>query len=1257
MKSVFNIVFILLLSTCYLIYPSSAATIAHWKFDDPQLGAADGSALPDSDGQTVWRQAVTDYSGNGNHLTTWEYAWAGFDWTANSYSGDLGIVATGSYPAAMTWSEQSSPVGIDLEAWNPAQFTIEAVFTPSEDGFRTIVGRDGTDVSSSNSNAAPLYFQQIPNWGVAVKFADNAGNRYEVISPDDTISQGIWYHMAAVSDGTTLTLFLKNLTAGTDYQVLGTVDLSGSSDSSLAIGNGGGSDWEPGTFTVGRGLYEGIHQDRFLAPGVIDEVAISDVALQPGQFVVRGFVTVTESEGITILFSGDTVFTDSYDIVLTDEPMDNVIITVTPPQGISLGNGSGQSRYLTFTDQDWDQPQTVTLQITDPHAVFNTTELITHTTASNDLSYNNISVPDIVVYIQDESCGIWGYLESDYNFDCNIDLQDFALMSSAWLTTEVPADIDDFALDWLLSTFSFDSEIYDRSIKASDTPIFINTANVLNTIDEKVYGHFLEHIYHSANGGLWGDLIWNRSFELNGSGTASWSIDGDQLVQASLATDVHMEFGDDSWTDYELKLQARKDSGNEGFLIIVRAPDSDNFYWLNLGGWGNSQHGIEQEQSGTRTVVGSQISGSITSGVWYDITVRCEGNNIQVWLDQADGDPGDDPQIFNFTDTGSPYLSGSIGLGTWQTQASFRNIQVTDLSGSTVLYSGLPTIQGSPFGAEFWTIFGTASAQMSDDALNDDYSVEITSDGTQTGLQQDNFAFKPQPYTGSLWMKGTMPAGVRVQLLDGQTVLGYADLAAPTANWVEYPFSITPNASTDDGSLRIVLLGSGTVNIDQVSMMGQDSIDTGGYRPDLLAAVEELRPPVIRWPGGCFASLYFWKDAIGPQHTRTRFSAYMWEDQDTNSYGTDEFIQMCEKIGSEPIICINTGVLDSACGEPAQWMHDDPNQYLRDALDWMEYCNGDAQTTTWGAVRAANGHPAPYNVRYWEIDNETWDAGSAAYIAKVIEFAPALQAKAVELNFPIELMAVGAGGFSQDWNQDIINSCANLIDYISVHFYDSPNDYKTGPADYEDYLITLAGYIAGSSNPDLKIYNSEWNAQSTDWRTGLFAGGLLNVYERQGENFKIGGPALFLRHTSAGDWDNAFINFDHTGWFPAPNYVVMRLWHDHYSPNLVETVAEGTNTDLNIASTLSDDAQTLNIQIVNADAEDQSVEFEIDGTFVPETAYMHYVAPGDLYARNTLEDTDVVKVQAKVLGIDGQNLRFNVPAYSAMVVTVQAAQP
>jgi alpha-N-arabinofuranosidase len=1199
--------------------PLSAATIVHWDFEDGTNGMA-FSAMPNGGSVDI----VNGYVMRGYNTTY------GPSFSSETPTG-LGL------SAYCNGGQDGYATNAIINAWSPQIWTIEiSVRLDDISGWETLIGRDG----SSNGDPESDFYLQKNNVDGAfrVNYETVTGHRW-ILDGDFTVQAGQWYHLAVTSDGTTLTMYCDKLD-GVGYQVVGLLDISSqtAAENALAASD---NNW-----TFGRGWYNGSFTDHIT--GYFDNVRFSDTVLSPSEFLGYNPVKITQTDGKTVLYAGDTLYTDDYSIVLLQEPLDDVTVTVTPPAGLTVGSGDGQSRDLTFTGLNWHQPQTVTVSIADAGAVLNDIEIIYHTVQSNDLSYDGVSVTDVLIYIQEDACGIWGYLQADYNFDCVVNLEDFARFGSLWLVTEAPINIQEIAADWLTSTLTYDAEVYSRSIQESNRPFFVNTAAVVNTIDEKVYGHFLEHIYHSANGGLWGELVWNRSFELSGSGGAVWSIEGSELVQSSLATDVHMEFGDTAWTDYELTLQARKDGGSEGFLVIFRAPDNDNLYWLNLGGWNNTQHAIEKEVNGSRSVLAS-TAGSINTDQWYDIRIRCEGNNFRAWLD--------DDLIFNYTDTVSPYLTGNVGVGTWATQTRFRNIQVTDLSGSTVLFSGLPMLQGNPFGANFWTMFGTGAALMSTDGLNDNYSVEITSDGSLTGLQQDNFKFTPQAYHGSLWMKGTLPAGVLVELLDGTTILGSSTLAAPVSTWAEYPFSIMPTSGTNNGSLRITLLGAGSINIDQVSMMAQDAIDTGGYRPDLLQAVSGLRPPIIRWPGGCFASLYLWKDAIGPQHERRQYAAYMWDDQDTNSYGTDEFLRMCEQIGAEPLICINTGVLGSACGVPAQWKlsPDTQENYIQDALDWMEYCNGDAATTTWGAVRAANGHPEPYNVTYWEIDNETWDAGSSAYIARVQAFAPAMRAKADELGMPIQLIAVGSGGYDQNWNRAVIDHCAALIDYISVHYYEGPDGFKSGPANYENYLIDLGNYIANSANPDMKIYNSEWNAQSTDWRTGLFAGGILNVYERQGENFRIGGPALFLRHTSAAGWDNAFINFDHTGWFPAPNYVVMKLWWDHYGPYRVETT--GDDTDLSVSSVLTEDGKALYIHIVNPDPTDKSVEFEIDSSFMAESAYMHYVAPGDLYARNTLVNPDAVRVEAKVIGLDNQVIRFIMPGYSAGVVTVETSQP
>ncbi|MCK4293455.1 MAG: hypothetical protein KAY65_09680 [Planctomycetes bacterium] len=290
------ILFLLVCSVASASSTASASVIAYWRFDDvgdaeidnPAGTVAAGNALPDSDGQTVWRKAAHDHSGNGNHLTTWDHGWAGFNWTADvpsatvpltGASNKLSMQNAGGLPAAMTWSEQSLPSGVNIETMTPAAFTIEASFkADSLGGHRTIVGRDDQYVATTNGNLAALYFQTTPGNQVAFKFADLDGYWHELISDPDTVTTGQWYNMVGVSDGSTMSLYLDN-------KLLKQVDLtlSGSANTALALGTASGGDWESGTWSVARGLYAGGHADRWM--GLIDEVRISDNALNPSEFL------------------------------------------------------------------------------------------------------------------------------------------------------------------------------------------------------------------------------------------------------------------------------------------------------------------------------------------------------------------------------------------------------------------------------------------------------------------------------------------------------------------------------------------------------------------------------------------------------------------------------------------------------------------------------------------------------------------------------------------------------------------------------------------------------------------------------------------------------------------------------------------------------------------------------------------------------------------------------------------------------------
>src|SRR4051794_7268075 len=136
---------------------------------------------------------------------------------------------------------------------------------------------------------------------------------------------------------------------------------------------------------------------------------------------------------------------------------------------------------------------------------------------------------------------------------------------------------------------------------------------------------------------------------------------------------------------------------------------------------------------------------------------------------------------------------------------------------------------------------------------------------------------------------------------------------------------------------------------------GSSLSDKNGFRLDVIEALRELKVPIVRWPGGCFASAYHWRDGVGRDRQPSFDKA--WGVEDPNSFGTDEFVRWCRLIGAEPYICTNAGT-----GTPEEMSN------------WVEYCNLAAKGR-YSRIRTANGSPEPFNVRYWSIGNENYLGG------------------------------------------------------------------------------------------------------------------------------------------------------------------------------------------------------------------------------------------------------------------------------------------
>ena len=191
--------------------------------------------------------------------------------------------------------------------------------------------------------------------------------------------------------------------------------------------------------------------------------------------------------------------------------------------------------------------------------------------------------------------------------------------------------------------------------------------------------------------------------------------------------------------------------------------------------------------------------------------------------------------------------------------------------------------------------------------------------------------------------------------------------------------------------------------------------------------------------------------------------------------------------------------------------------------------------------------------------------------------------------------------------------------------------------------------IAACPNPNIKLFISEWNLNSTDWRTGLFAGGFLNVCENT-DAVGMGAAALFIRRTDAPDWNNAFINFDYKDLFLAPNYLVTELWYDHYSPHRLAFT--GDSKELSVSATLAENGGSVIVKVVNPT--DKPYRLDLKGDWGPLVgAEYEYIAPGSLDAANSMEHKNAVARRKKtLLPQENDSLSLTLDPLSAGVVTL-----
>jgi len=342
------------------------------------------------------------------------------------------------------------------------------------------------------------------------------------------------------------------------------------------------------------------------------------------------------------------------------------------------------------------------------------------------------------------------------------------------------------------------------------------------------------------------------------------------------------------------------------------------------------------------------------------------------------------------------------------------------------------------------------------------------------------------------------------------------------------------NADAVIGEVHPYVYGHFVEHLERCVYGGIWTEDGAHLREDTLTLVRALRPPVIRYPGGNFASGYHWEDGIGPREQRPRRHDEAWHAWESNQVGTDEFLAFCTEVGSDPFLVVNDG-----SGTPEE------------AARWVAYCN-DPPGTEQGRRRSANGRPEPYGVQLWGVGNEVWGrwqighTDAAGYVARLRPFVAAMREADPNVRFvavgdrpladtsssPLPLPESGRGRgpggrgevTARQWNETVLQEAGDLIDYLSFHIYQPGEegwreDYDlealhhticAAPLDVERSIRWMAEQIKElAPGRGIQVALDEWNLQLPapegatmhqvvyTLRDGLYAAGMLNVFHRQ----------------------------------------------------------------------------------------------------------------------------------------------------------------
>ncbi|MFZ5972731.1 MAG: alpha-N-arabinofuranosidase [Bacteroidota bacterium] len=447
---------------------------------------------------------------------------------------------------------------------------------------------------------------------------------------------------------------------------------------------------------------------------------------------------------------------------------------------------------------------------------------------------------------------------------------------------------------------------------------------------------------------------------------------------------------------------------------------------------------------------------------------------------------------------------------------------------------------------------------------------------------------------------------------------------------------------------------------------------TNGVRKDVVEALKTLKVPNLRWPGGCFADTYHWKDGIGPKEKRPSMVNTWWGGvTEDNSFGTHDFLNMCELIGAEPYLAANVG-----------------SGTVQEFTEWIQYVNFGG-TSPMSNLRVENGRDKPWNVKYWGVGNEAWGCGGnmrPEYYANIYrQYATFMTSWSnTEKLFRI---ASGANGNDYHWTEVLMRDIPhNMMEGVALHHYSVIDWNKKGSAtafseqEYfttmkrallMDELITKHTTIMDKYDPAKKValvvdewggwYEVEPNTnpgflyQQNTIRDAMLAGVTLNIFHHHSDRVRMANLAQTVNVLQA------VILTKEDKMLLTPTYHVMEMYNVHQDATLLPMQLKTNDYVLNneklpaVSASASKDANGVtHISLVNIDAKQgQEVTIEIRGAKYSSVTG-RVLTSEKLQDFNSFETPDKIKPTTfKDASLSGNTLKVKLPAHAVVVLALK----